>query len=70
MGLTEACGTGAAAAVAAAVKEGRLSARQWVPVQLPGGSLQIRVEPDFSSVLLRGPATFVFEAPLPPLPST
>jgi diaminopimelate epimerase len=61
-GLTEACGTGACAAVAAAVAEKRLPGGQWVPVELPGGVLQVRCEPDFSRVDMRGPASFVFEA--------
>lgn len=61
-GFTQACGTGACAAVAAAVVEKRLPGGQWVPVQLPGGVLQVRCEPDFSMVEMRGPASFVFEA--------
>jgi len=61
-GLTEACGTGACAAVAAAVAEKRLPGGQWVPVQLPGGVLQVRCASDFSMVEMRGPASFVFEA--------
>jgi diaminopimelate epimerase len=67
-GLTQACGTGACAAVAAWVKRGLLPADQWVPVALPGGKLDIRVSSDLSSCELRGPATFVFEAfvALPP----
>jgi diaminopimelate epimerase len=67
-GLTLACGTGACAAVAAGVKRGVLPAGEWVPVRLPGGSLDIRVAADLSSCELRGPAAFVFEAmvSLPP----
>ena len=67
-GLTQACGTGACAAVAAGVKRGALPGGQWVPVLLPGGRLEIRVAPDLSACDLRGPATFVFEATvaLPP----
>jgi diaminopimelate epimerase len=61
-GLTQACGTGACAAVAAAVAEQRLRAGSWVPVTVPGGVLQVRCEPDFSNVEMRGPAAFVFEA--------
>lgn len=60
-GLTDACGTGACATVAAAVRTGRARADQWIPVWLPGGELQIRVASDFSSVELRGGATFVFD---------
>jgi diaminopimelate epimerase len=65
VGLTEACGTGACAAVAAGVLEKRLGAVGWVNVALPGGNLQIRCEPDLSNVAMRGPASFVFEASLP-----
>jgi diaminopimelate epimerase len=64
-GLTQACGTGACAAVAAATRLKRLEPREWVPVALPGGELEIHVQPDFSSARLRGPATFVFETDLP-----
>jgi diaminopimelate epimerase len=68
VGLTQACGTGACAAVATGVKRGVLPAGEWVPVRLPGGLLDIRVAADLSSCELRGPATFVFEAmvALPP----
>ncbi len=65
VGLTQACGTGACAAVAAAVHLGRVPSAQWVPVRLPGGRLAVRVAPDLSAVEMRGPAAFVFEALLP-----
>jgi diaminopimelate epimerase len=61
-GLTQACGTGACAAVAAAVYEHRLSPEKWIRVELPGGVLEVRARADLSSVVLRGPATYVFEA--------
>lgn len=61
-GLTQACGTGACASVAAGIVEGRLPADTWVPVKLPGGELLIRVAADLSAVTMRGPVTFVFEA--------
>ena len=67
-GLTQACGTGACAAVAAAVAEHRLRAEAWIPVTVPGGVLQVRCEPDFSNVEMRGPAAFVFEASVPVSP--
>lgn len=60
-GFTQACGTGACATVAAAAVEGRLPVGQWVSVTLPGGKLEIKVEPELSQVYLRGPATFVYE---------
>ncbi len=64
-GLTQACGTGACAAVAAWVQRGLLGPDAWVPVELPGGVLRIRVAADLSAVALRGPAAFVFEAVVP-----
>ncbi len=59
-GITEACGTGACAALVAAVLEGRLPAGEERPVRLPGGTLRVRVLPDLSRVLMRGPAERVF----------
>lgn len=61
VGLTLACGTGACAAVVASALEGRSPFDQWVPVQLPGGVLEIKVVNDLSQVYLRGPVRFVFE---------
>jgi len=61
VGLTEACGTGACAAAAAAVALGKAPSSEWLKVELPGGALRIKVEPALNSVLMRGPATFVFE---------
>jgi diaminopimelate epimerase len=58
-GLTEACGTGACAAVVAALHEGRLDGTGPVTVRLPGGVLEITVGPDLS-VLMKGPAERVF----------
>jgi diaminopimelate epimerase len=65
VGLTQACGTGACAAVAALVHTGKLPAGEFIQTTLPGGSLAIRVSRDLSSVVMRGPATFVYEATLP-----
>lgn len=67
-GLTQACGTGACAATAAAVVAGRLAADTWHRVSLPGGPLSIRVAADLSEVRLRGPVCAAFEGvvPLPP----
>ena len=64
-GLTDACGTGAAAAVAAAVVARWVSPEVFVPVELPGGSLAVRVSSDLQRTTLRGPARFVFTAELP-----
>jgi diaminopimelate epimerase len=64
-GLTQACGTGACAAVAAWVHRELLEPDAWIPVELPGGELRIKVARDLGAVTLRGPATFVFEAVVP-----
>jgi len=58
-GLTEACGTGACAAAVAALHEGRLTGSGPVTVRLPGGSLEVSVDPDLF-VRMKGPAEPVF----------
>jgi diaminopimelate epimerase len=65
VGFTQACGTGACAVAAAAVRLGRARAAEWLSISLPGGKLEVRVAPDFSSIRLRGPAAYSFEAVLP-----
>jgi diaminopimelate epimerase len=65
VGLTLACGTGACAAVVASALAQRSPFDAWVPVQLPGGRLEIKVRADRSQVWLRGPVAFVFEGRLP-----
>jgi diaminopimelate epimerase len=64
-GLTDACGTGAAAAVVAAVLADWVRPDTWVTVRLPGGLLAVRVAADLARTTLRGPARFVFSAELP-----
>ena len=59
-GETYACGTGACATVAAAVKTGRVPAGEEVTVRLIGGDLQITVTPDYR-VTMTGPATEVYQ---------
>lgn len=61
-GITLACGTGACATVAAACLTGRSRAGDEVLVHLLGGDLAITVAADWSTVTMRGPATFVFDA--------
>lgn len=61
VGLTQACGTGACAVAAAAVRTGRAESGSWIRVLLPGGALEVRVAADYGSVELRGDARFVFE---------
>ncbi|MEN9203292.1 MAG: diaminopimelate epimerase [Thermostichus sp. DG_1_6_bins_120] len=57
-GATLACGTGACAALVAAVLEGR--AEPEARVELPGGSLEILWDPDTQHVFMTGPAVHVF----------
>ncbi len=58
-GETEACGTGACAAVVSGIKRGLLARN--VTVSLPGGDLTIVWSDDVSSVWMTGPATHVFD---------
>ncbi|MBW2699688.1 MAG: diaminopimelate epimerase [Deltaproteobacteria bacterium] len=59
-GITKACGTGACAATAAAARIGKVDFDREIRVNLPGGSLFVQVESDFSAVWMRGPALEVF----------
>ena len=59
-GVTLACGTGACASAAAAVKKGFCRPGEPVYVQLDGGTLSIRIQPD-NTVFMTGPAEFVYE---------
>lgn len=59
VGETQACGTGACAAVVAGIKQGLLDDE--VEVKLPGGNLHIRWHGANTPVLMEGPATMVFE---------
>ena len=58
-GETLACGTGACAALAAAVVTGRSDRR--VVVRLNGGELQIEWDEERDEILMTGPAAFVFD---------
>ncbi|HXX32280.1 MAG TPA: diaminopimelate epimerase [Myxococcaceae bacterium] len=69
VGLTEACGTGASAALVAAVLAGWAEPERWQEVRLPGGPLSLLVTRDLGQVTLRGPARFVFSAELPAAPA-
>lgn len=60
-GLTQACGTGACAAVAAFVDAGVFPPGAPVRVTLPGGPLTIRLAEDGAGVTMTGPARRVFE---------
>ncbi len=59
VGETNACGTGACAAVVAGVRLGKL--KNDVKVNLLGGQLNIRWQGGDKPVWMRGPATIVFE---------
>lgn len=59
-GITMACGTGACAAAAAAVKAGYCAAGQPVKVELDGGELGISVDGQ-GNARMTGPAEFVYE---------
>ncbi|MBS0194983.1 MAG: diaminopimelate epimerase [Proteobacteria bacterium] len=59
VGETLACGSGACAAVAILIRQGRVG--RDVAVALPGGTLRIGWPRDDAPVRMRGPAAFVFE---------
>jgi len=59
VGETLACGTGACAAVVAAFLKGYCDPQ--VTVYLPGGALQIAIDPATLQVMMTGPARSVFE---------
>ncbi len=58
-GETLACGSGACAAAVAGMRRGLLDSE--VTIELPGGSLTITWPGEGHSVMMTGPATFVFE---------
>lgn len=59
-GITMACGTGACASAAAAVKAGYCKINTNIAVHLDGGTLHIKVLPDYV-VMMTGPANIVCE---------
>jgi diaminopimelate epimerase len=59
-GWTQACGTGACAAAVAAVETGRAEREEQLSIRLPGGVLMITVGAPGDTVLMQGPARFVF----------
>ncbi len=60
-GWTQACGTGACAAAVAAVETGRAQREEQLSVRLPGGTLMVTVGAPGDTVLMQGPARFVFQ---------
>lgn len=65
VGETQACGTGACAAVATGIREGWLDEGVDIRAQLYGGSLIIRWQ-DGYPLYMTGPATFVYEGVFSP----
>jgi len=65
-GITLACGTGACASVVAAILNDRCDQESDVRVNLPGGSLTIRVLANMTNVRMTGPALHVFDGELDP----
>lgn len=63
-GLTQACGTGACAVAAAAIARGEARAGEELTIELPGGSLSIRLDPASGQLRMRGPAQLVFTGEL------
>jgi len=64
VGETLACGSGACAAIAILVRQGRIG--RDVAVELPGGTLRIAWPRDDAPIRMRGPAAFVFEGEFHP----
>ena len=60
VGLTQACGTGACAVVAAFARAGKVPFDEDVMVHLPGGSLRVRVPSREGPLWMTGPARRVF----------
>lgn len=58
VGETLACGSGACAAVVAGIQAGLLDSQ--VEVSLPGGDVRVNWQGDGNSVILYGPASFVY----------
>jgi len=61
VGETQACGSGACAAVAVLAQRGRIDAGREISVYLPGGTLQVRYDQVAQKVYMGGPTAFVFE---------
>lgn len=75
VGLTQACGTGACATVAALANAGRVAKDRFVVVHLPGGPLEVKAEFEGAAsdggqatprVWMKGPARVVFRGAFHP----
>ncbi len=63
-GETQACGSGACAAVAVLRQRGKIA--EHVQVELPGGTLELSWPGQGAPMLMAGPVQFVFEGDFPP----
>ena len=64
-GITQACGTGACATAAAAVRTGRCQSQ--TAVAMDGGTLRMQWDGADSHIRMTGPAVQVFEGEIPDL---
>ena len=64
VGVTMACGSGAAATVCAGVRAGFLSPDTPITVKMAGGEILIQVEPEFRKIAVTGDAIHVFSGSL------
>jgi diaminopimelate epimerase len=64
VGRTLACGTGAAATAVALARAGRVAFGEAARIELPGGTLQVRVDAADLAVTVKGPARHVFSGTL------
>jgi diaminopimelate epimerase len=63
-GFTQACGTGACAVAAAALRRGEVETGREIAVELPGGTLSIWRDADSGQMRMRGPAQLVYRGDL------
>ncbi|NQS98984.1 MAG: diaminopimelate epimerase [candidate division Zixibacteria bacterium] len=61
VGITDACGSGACAAVIAGIRTGRLEFDRPVTVEQVGGNVLVTVSGDYRAIILEGEAEKVFE---------
>jgi diaminopimelate epimerase len=63
-GETMSCGSGSIAAVIAACEAGLCEKKEWISVEQPGGTLEIKYGEAGEALLLKGPAEISFEGKL------
>ncbi len=64
VGLTQACGSGAAAIGAAVLRDGFSERNDWLLVKMPGGLLYVKQDSEEDPVTLAGPAALAFTGKL------